>query len=69
MTDIQQALDLIARGTDDIIKLEELEERLKLGRPLRVKVGFDPTAPDLHWPDRRSQWEKCHPQTAHTRAG
>jgi tyrosyl-tRNA synthetase len=48
MTDIQQALDLIARGTDEIIKLEELEERLKLGRPLRVKVGFDPTAPDLH---------------------
>ena len=48
MTDIQQALDLIARGTDGIIKLEELEERLKLGRPLRVKVGFDPTAPDLH---------------------
>jgi len=48
MTDIQQALDLIARGTDEIIKLEELEGRLKLGRPLRVKVGFDPTAPDLH---------------------
>jgi len=48
MTDIQQALDLIARGTDEIIKLEELEERLKLGRPLRVKVGFEPTAPDLH---------------------
>ncbi len=48
MTDIQQALDLIARGTDEIIKLEELEERLKLGRPLCVKVGFDPTAPDLH---------------------
>jgi len=48
MTDIQQALELIARGTDEIIKLEELEDRLKLGRPLRVKVGFDPTAPDLH---------------------
>jgi tyrosyl-tRNA synthetase len=48
MTEIQKALDLIARGTDEIIKLEELEERLKLGRPLRVKVGFDPTAPDLH---------------------
>ncbi len=48
MTDTQQALGLIARGTDEIIKLEELEERLKLGRPLRVKVGFDPTAPDLH---------------------
>ena len=48
MTDIQHALGLIARGTEEIIKLEELEERLKLGRPLRVKVGFDPTAPDLH---------------------
>jgi tyrosyl-tRNA synthetase len=48
MTDIQQALALVTRGTDEIIKLDELEERLKLGRPLRVKVGFDPTAPDLH---------------------
>jgi tyrosyl-tRNA synthetase len=48
MTDLQQALGLISRGTDEITKLEELEERLKLGRPLRVKVGFDPTAPDLH---------------------
>ena len=48
MTDIQHTLGLITRGTEEIIKLEELEERLKLGRPLRVKVGFDPTAPDLH---------------------
>ena len=48
MTDIEQALGLIARGTDEITKLEELEERLKLDRPLRVKVGFDPSAPDLH---------------------
>jgi tyrosyl-tRNA synthetase len=48
MTDIQEALGLIARGTDEITKPEELEERLGLGRPLRVKVGFDPTAPDLH---------------------
>ncbi|MDH3789929.1 MAG: tyrosine--tRNA ligase [Xanthomonadales bacterium] len=48
MTDIKDALALLARGTDEITKLEELEERLKLGRPLRVKVGFDPTAPDLH---------------------
>jgi tyrosyl-tRNA synthetase len=48
MTDIQEALGLIARGTDEITKLEELEERLGLNRPLRVKVGFDPTAPDLH---------------------
>ncbi len=48
MTNIQEALGLIARGTDEITKPEELEERLGLSRPLRVKVGFDPTAPDLH---------------------
>ncbi len=48
MTDVKKAIALIARGTDEITKIEELEERLKLGRPLRVKVGFDPTAPDLH---------------------
>ena len=42
------ALELIARGADEILKREELEARLKLGRPLRVKAGFDPTAPDLH---------------------
>ena len=48
MTDLKKALALIARGTDEITKVDELEERLKLGRPLRVKVGFDPSAPDLH---------------------
>jgi tyrosyl-tRNA synthetase len=48
MTDTKTALALIARGTDEITKLEELEERLDLDRPLRVKVGFDPSAPDLH---------------------
>ena len=48
MTDLEAAVGLIARGTDEITKLEELEERLKTGRPLRVKVGFDPSAPDLH---------------------
>ena len=41
-------LELLARGADEILKREELEARLKLGRPLRVKAGFDPTAPDLH---------------------
>ena len=48
MTDSKTALALIARGTDEITKFEELEERFELDRPLRVKVGFDPTAPDLH---------------------
>lgn len=48
MSDIQAALDLIGRGAEEIIKREELEARLKTGRPLRIKAGFDPTAPDLH---------------------
>ncbi len=45
---VQNALDLICRGTDEVIKLEELETKLKAGKKLRVKAGFDPTAPDLH---------------------
>ena len=45
---IQEALELIGRGADEILKRDELEARLKLGRPLRIKAGFDPTAPDLH---------------------
>jgi tyrosyl-tRNA synthetase len=48
MTDLQNALKLIGRGADELIKPEDLAARLKLGRPLRVKAGFDPTAPDLH---------------------
>ena len=48
MSKVQEAIALLARGTDEVIKLEELEARLALDRPLRVKVGFDPTAPDLH---------------------
>jgi tyrosyl-tRNA synthetase len=48
MSELQDALDLIGRGADEIIKREELRARLELGRPLRVKAGFDPTAPDLH---------------------
>jgi tyrosyl-tRNA synthetase len=42
------ALELIGRGSEEILKREELVARLKLGRPLRIKAGFDPTAPDLH---------------------
>ena len=48
MGNTEKALALLARGTDEVTKLQELEERLGSGRPLRVKVGFDPTAPDLH---------------------
>ncbi len=42
------ALDLLARGADEILKREELAARLAAGRALRIKAGFDPTAPDLH---------------------
>ena len=48
MADLQNALDTIGRGAEEILKHEELATRLQLGRPLRVKAGFDPTAPDLH---------------------
>jgi tyrosyl-tRNA synthetase len=45
---IDDPLELIGRGADEILKREELEARLEAGRPLRIKAGFDPTAPDLH---------------------
>ena len=48
MTDIESALQTLGRGADEILKLDELKTRLESGRPLRVKAGFDPTAPDLH---------------------
>ena len=48
MSDLERSVALLARGTEEIIKQEDLEARLQLGRPLRIKVGFDPTAPDLH---------------------
>lgn len=41
-------LNELERGTEEILVKSELVEKLKKGRPLRVKVGFDPTAPDLH---------------------
>ena len=48
MSDLKQALEVIGRGAEEILKPEELAARLALGRPLRIKAGFDPTAPDLH---------------------
>jgi tyrosyl-tRNA synthetase len=48
MTDVQTALSLIKRGADELLIEAELVDKLKSGRPLRVKAGFDPTAPDLH---------------------
>ncbi len=48
MVAISEVLAELRRGTDEILVESELEERLKAGRPLRIKAGFDPTAPDLH---------------------
>jgi tyrosyl-tRNA synthetase len=45
---LAEALATIGRGADEVLKIEELEKRLASGRPLRIKAGFDPTAPDLH---------------------
>ncbi len=42
------SVDALRRGTEEIIPEQELADRLREGRPLRVKAGFDPTAPDLH---------------------
>ncbi|MBI2689730.1 MAG: tyrosine--tRNA ligase [Acidobacteria bacterium] len=45
---IDEQVTYLRKGFSEMIREEDLRERLKLGRPLRVKAGFDPTAPDLH---------------------
>lgn len=47
-SDVKQALAIIKRGCDELIVEQELVEKLASGKSLRVKAGFDPTAPDLH---------------------
>ena len=42
------ALALLKKGADEVLLEEDLVERINTGQPLRVKAGFDPTAPDLH---------------------
>jgi len=48
MSKIDQDIEQIQRGSEEILILDELKHKLKRGKPLRVKAGFDPTAPDLH---------------------
>ncbi|MGH8644798.1 MAG: tyrosine--tRNA ligase, partial [Gammaproteobacteria bacterium] len=45
---MRNKLELLKRGVVEILREDELAKKLELGRPLRIKVGFDPTAPDLH---------------------
>ncbi|MCM8795167.1 MAG: tyrosine--tRNA ligase, partial [Candidatus Omnitrophica bacterium] len=46
--EVDKQLEVIKRGAVEIISEEELRKKLEENRPLRVKVGFDPTAPDIH---------------------
>ena len=48
MSSVEESLELIRRGADEILLEKELVKKLERGKPLRVKAGFDPTAPDLH---------------------
>ncbi|RTZ76412.1 MAG: tyrosine--tRNA ligase [Gammaproteobacteria bacterium] len=48
MPSVEESLELLRRGAEEILVEEELVKKLKRGSPLRVKAGFDPTAPDLH---------------------
>lgn len=48
MIDVKEQIELITKGVEELFLLEELEQRIKLGKPLRIKFGMDPTAPDLH---------------------
>ena len=48
MTSVNEAMELIARGADEILVKEELKKKLESGKTLNIKAGFDPTAPDLH---------------------
>ena len=48
MTDVNQAFAELKRGAEEILVEDELLAKLKTGKPLKIKAGFDPTAPDLH---------------------
>ena len=48
MNDFKKQLEIIKQGIDEIIGEDDLIEKLKSGKTLTIKVGFDPTAPDLH---------------------
>jgi tyrosyl-tRNA synthetase len=48
MSEAAHTLELIRRGTEEILLEEDLLARIKSGKPMRIKAGFDPTAPDLH---------------------
>src|SRR5215212_5013935 len=48
MSTLEEQLQIIRRGSDELLVEAELKDRLRANAPLRIKAGFDPTAPDLH---------------------
>ena len=48
MTDIEESIQMLTRGVEEVLVLDELKEKLQSGKRLKIKAGFDPTAPDLH---------------------
>jgi tyrosyl-tRNA synthetase len=48
MIAVDEAMSILSRGTEEILVEDALRKKLASGRPLRIKAGFDPTAPDLH---------------------
>jgi tyrosyl-tRNA synthetase len=48
MPSLQDALDIVKRGSGELLVEDEMRQKLARGKPLRIKAGFDPTAPDLH---------------------
>ena len=48
MSDLKKQLEIIKQGTEEIIGEDDLVQKLKDNKTLTIKVGFDPTAPDLH---------------------
>lgn len=48
MSPVEESMEIIRRGADEILLEEALKKKLARGKPLRIKAGFDPTAPDLH---------------------
>ena len=59
MSEVDQALALLSRGTHEILVEDELRKKLASGRKLRIKAGFDPTAPDLHLGHSVGGYDRC----------
>ena len=49
LTDPQKTKELLTRGVEEIIERENIEKKMKSGKRLRVKLGIDPTSPNIHF--------------------